>query len=214
LNEWSLWSAFLIIEGKLKYFSYLPIPIGQIVESERGNIQYFNLGLMTLFGITNYHWPICWLICFILYLTVVSILALMTGNPVYLISTKGALRMWPVSRGCVLLRGSWSYLCICRGSVLAYTRFCNCLLDYDYVLHIVNFAIRNMRDTTDGCLLLGLSVIYGDHCRWRAVEFRPMLGVFGPWAGWDLYRDKLWHQIEDFPVSSKGPLYLVASYDK
>jgi hypothetical protein len=25
-------------------------------------------------------------------------------------------------------------------SVLLYTRFCNCLLDYDYVLHIVNFA--------------------------------------------------------------------------
>jgi hypothetical protein len=26
-------------------------------------------------------------------------------------------------------------------SVLPYARFCNCLLDYDYVLHIVNFAI-------------------------------------------------------------------------
>jgi hypothetical protein len=25
--------------------------------------------------------------------------------------------------------------------VLLYTRFCNCLLDYDWVLHIVNFAI-------------------------------------------------------------------------
>jgi hypothetical protein len=25
--------------------------------------------------------------------------------------------------------------------VLPYTRFCNCLLDYGYVLHIVNFAI-------------------------------------------------------------------------
>jgi hypothetical protein len=36
--------------------------------------------------------------------------------------------MWPVSRGCLLLRGTWSYLRICRGSVLLYTRFCNCLL--------------------------------------------------------------------------------------
>jgi hypothetical protein len=52
---------------------------------------------------------------------------------------KGARRVRPVSRGCLLL-GTWSYLCICRRSVLPYTRFCNWLLDYDYVLHIVNFA--------------------------------------------------------------------------
>jgi hypothetical protein len=49
--------------------------------------------------------------------------------------------VWPVSRGCLLLRGTWSYLCICRRSVLPYTRFCNCLSDYGYVLHIVNFTI-------------------------------------------------------------------------
>jgi hypothetical protein len=40
----------------------------------------------------------------------------------------GAGRVWPVSRGCLLLLGTWSYLRICRGSVLPYTRFCNCLL--------------------------------------------------------------------------------------
>jgi hypothetical protein len=51
------------------------------------------------------------------------------------------LHMWPVSRGCFLLLGTWSYLHICRRSVLPSTRFCNCLLDYDCVLHIVNFAI-------------------------------------------------------------------------
>jgi hypothetical protein len=60
---------------------------------------------------------------------------------VYLISTKGARQLWPVSRGCLLVRGTWFYLCICQRSVLPYTRFWNCLLDYDYVLHIVNFAI-------------------------------------------------------------------------
>jgi hypothetical protein len=49
--------------------------------------------------------------------------------------------VWPVSRGCLLLLGTWSYLRICRRSVLPYTRFCNCLLDYGYVLHIVNFTI-------------------------------------------------------------------------
>jgi hypothetical protein len=51
------------------------------------------------------------------------------------------MRVWLVSRGCLPLLGTWSYLRICRRSVLPYTRFCNCLLDYDFVLHIVNFAI-------------------------------------------------------------------------
>jgi hypothetical protein len=40
-----------------------------------------------------------------------------------------------------LILGTWSYLRIYRRSVLPYTRFCNFLLDYGYVLHIVNFAI-------------------------------------------------------------------------
>jgi hypothetical protein len=66
---------------------------------------------------------------------------LRTGNPVYLISNRGARQVWQVSRGYLLLLGTWSYLCICRRYVLPYTRFCNCLLDYSYVLHIVNFAI-------------------------------------------------------------------------
>jgi hypothetical protein len=49
--------------------------------------------------------------------------------------------VWPVSRRCLLLRSTWSYLCIYRRSVLPYTRFCNCLLNYDCVLHIGNFPI-------------------------------------------------------------------------
>ena len=32
-----------------------------------------------------------------------------------------------LSRGCLLLRGTWSRLRICRRSVLPYTRSCNCL---------------------------------------------------------------------------------------
>jgi hypothetical protein len=47
----------------------------------------------------------------------------------------GSWRVWPVSRGCLLLRGNWSYLRTYRRSMLPYTRFCNCLLDYEYVLH-------------------------------------------------------------------------------
>ena len=56
----------------------------------------------------------------------------------------GSLRVWPVSSGCLFLLGTWSYLRICQRSMLPFTRFCNCLLDYDYhdyILHIVNFAI-------------------------------------------------------------------------
>jgi hypothetical protein len=37
--------------------------------------------------------------------TVIPILALTTGNPVYLISTQGARQVFPVSRGCLLLGG-------------------------------------------------------------------------------------------------------------
>jgi hypothetical protein len=58
-----------------------------------------------------------------------------------LISTKGTRWVWPVSRGCLLLRDTWSYLCICRGSVFLYTWVYNCFLGYDCVLHIVNFVI-------------------------------------------------------------------------
>jgi hypothetical protein len=32
---------------------------------------------------------------------------------------------------------------------LPYTRFCNCLLDYDFVLHIVNFAILYYNNAVD-----------------------------------------------------------------
>jgi hypothetical protein len=145
-----------------------------------------------------------------------------TGNSVYLIWNKDVRQMWAVSRECLLLRGTWSYLwcfrgpckpdfhcglfhvpdlglvltpdfsvyldfdcglfrspnldtlnlttgiwiwnrvhgwcdrsaegahssvapdstfAFCRGSVLLYTKFCNCLLVYYYVLHIDKLAI-------------------------------------------------------------------------
>jgi hypothetical protein len=51
--ELSLLSAILIIEGKNKIFSYQPIC--QIVESERGNTQYFNLGLIRINVMQNYN---------------------------------------------------------------------------------------------------------------------------------------------------------------
>jgi hypothetical protein len=51
-------------------------------------------------------------------------MALRTGNSVYPISTKDTWQMWSVSRGCLLLQGTWSYFRFCRGSVLPYTRLC------------------------------------------------------------------------------------------
>jgi hypothetical protein len=47
-------------------------------------------------------------------------------------------RVWPVSKGFLLLLSTWSYLRICWRSVLPYTWFCSCLLDYSYVLQIAN----------------------------------------------------------------------------
>jgi hypothetical protein len=85
---------------------------------------------------------------FLQILTVISILALTTRNPVYLISTTDARRVWPVSRGCLLLPSTWSYLRICRRSVLPYTRFWNCFLNYDnltfYTLLTSLFCIQTI----------------------------------------------------------------------
>jgi hypothetical protein len=72
--------------------------------------------IMTLFAIKNYHWHICWMTWFIKFVRL--------SFPYW---------FW--------LRGTWSYLCICRRSVLPYTRFCTCPLDYNCVLHILNFTI-------------------------------------------------------------------------
>jgi hypothetical protein len=93
------------------------------------------------------------------YINDVFLLALKTGNPVYVISNTGARRMWPVSRGCLLLPGTWSYLCIFQKSVLPCTQFCICFLDFDYVLHIVtcNFAILYLSTTSSS---IYISILY------------------------------------------------------
>jgi hypothetical protein len=68
------------------------------------------------------------------------------GNPVYLISTKGAQRVWPVRRGCLLLLTSWSYFRICGGlhSILYL------LQNYNYVWYIANFVSFGNFDTSHG----------------------------------------------------------------
>jgi hypothetical protein len=86
--------------------------------------------------ITNYHWPICWMNYFILFVRLLfSILAFTTVNPVYLLSNKG--RCDRSSRGCLHLRVTWSYLWISCGLKLPYTRFCF-LSDHDCVLHVMS----------------------------------------------------------------------------
>ena len=45
--------------------------------------------------------------------TVISLLALTSGNPIYLISTNGARRMWPVRRGCLLLHDIYIFIFVC-----------------------------------------------------------------------------------------------------
>jgi hypothetical protein len=75
--------------------------------------------------ITNDH---CWMTCFIQFVRLSFLYWLWRRVIPYTWFRLGAaLRLWPVSRGCLLLRGTWSYLSIFRRSVLPYTRFCNCL---------------------------------------------------------------------------------------
>jgi hypothetical protein len=47
----------------------------------------------------------------------------------------------PVGKGWLLLLDTWSYLRICQGFALPYTRFCISFLVYDYVLHNDSFVI-------------------------------------------------------------------------
>jgi hypothetical protein len=81
-------------------------------------------------------------------------------SPLYLISTKGAWRVWPVSRGCLLLHGTWSSLRICRRSLLPYTRFCNCLL---ITITFYTFAILYFNHRT--CISAGGQPVPEDTCR-------------------------------------------------
>jgi hypothetical protein len=84
---------------------------------------------MTLFSITNYHWHICWMTCFIQFVRLSFPYWVDDGwSRIPDFWLKAARRVWAVSRGYLLLRGTGSYLCICRKSVMPYTRFCNCLL--------------------------------------------------------------------------------------
>jgi hypothetical protein len=102
--------------------------------------------IMTLIAITNYHWLICWMICFIQFVS--KLFSYWFWRQVIRIpnSTKGLRQVWPASRGCILLLGTWSCLRIFRGSVLLCNWFPICFLDFDYLLHIGNFVILYIKD--------------------------------------------------------------------
>jgi hypothetical protein len=128
-------------------------------------------------------------------------------NPVYLISTKVARRVWPVSRECLLLLGTWSYLRICWRSMTCPTLdFVNCLLDYDSVLHIVNVAVLNYSCTSRPRILH----MYGDvNITRENLGLCSALRVFVQ-RGIFVVPHLLWHGL-GFPVSTKGPPYSFAS---
>ena len=79
--------------------------------------KFYGRFIMILFVITNYHLVICWLICFIAFVRLSFSYSI---YPVYYVSTTVSRRVWPVSRGCLLLHDTWS--------VLPYTRFCRYVL--------------------------------------------------------------------------------------
>ena len=108
--------------------------------------------IMTLFAITNYHWPICLVICFIQF---VRLSYPYTGHD------DGLSRIpnfdWGRTAGVTgqqrMLTHPWHLILpshLSEVHVALYSIW-NCLLDYDYVLHIVNFAILY-------CPLGGISV--------------------------------------------------------
>jgi hypothetical protein len=90
---------------------------------------------------------------------------------VNLMSTKGVRRVWPVSRG-YLLRGTWSYLRICRG-------LCCPTLDFVFAFWIMMTfdtfltsllcitATRAIFQLSGGC----------HHYRWQGCKFRLMLST-------------------------------------
>jgi hypothetical protein len=78
-----------------------PWPLWQVLWS----LQLYDLQLQTFVVLTFFfaHW-----------------LKMTADNPAFTISKPDSGRVWPVSRGCLLLAGSWSYLlCIC-GSMFAH----------------------------------------------------------------------------------------------
>jgi hypothetical protein len=92
----------------------------------------FDCGLFRLSGWSHWFWlrivPFIWLNSLIL--TADCSFIYCGQFDYWYLNLKGGSRwVWPVSRECSLLRGTWFYLRTCRGSVLPYTRFCNCLLD-------------------------------------------------------------------------------------
>jgi hypothetical protein len=85
-----------------------------------------------------------------------------TDNPTYLISTKGAQLAWPVSRGCLLPLGTWSYLRICRGYVLPYTRFCHIasFLDISLEFDVYSKLTTQLYDIRDDFNYLHLHTVF------------------------------------------------------
>jgi hypothetical protein len=72
---------------------------------------------------------------------VLDTLILTTGRTVYLIWKCGSRRVWPVSRGCLLLHGTWSHLWCIQRSV--YAHFMNCIsyrtYEIDYCSLLLSF---------------------------------------------------------------------------
>jgi hypothetical protein len=93
----------------------------------------FFVAVMTLFEITNHYWPICGLICFILFVRLSFPYRLWQRVIPY---TSFRLR---AHAGCDRSVGdAYSSMApdltfFCRGSVLPYARLCICFLDYNYV---------------------------------------------------------------------------------
>jgi hypothetical protein len=92
---------------------------------------------MTLFAITNYHWPICRMIDFILFVRLsFSILAFTTGSPIYLVSNKGGCDR-PAENTYIFVAPDPAFAFL-GGPCCPTLDFVFFLSDYDCVLHVMS----------------------------------------------------------------------------
>jgi hypothetical protein len=132
--------------------------------------------IMTLFAITNYHWSICWMICFIQFFR--------QSFP-YWLWRRVIPYTWfrQSAHGGCDRSAEDAYPSVAHDPTFAYVAGPCCrihsilLLPFDWLINYLQFYAQ----------LKNFSFIWTRH-HWRAAKFRPMLGAQGIWAGWILYR--------------------------
>jgi hypothetical protein len=153
---------------------------------------------MALFAIINYHWPICWMICFIQFVRLSFQYWLWRRVIPYtwrMAGVTGQQRMLTLPRHLilplVLAEVRVSLLFTVDYSMyfiwtLVLTADFSILPDWTHRFWLIDWLIDYLRFYVP---LKNSSLIWRcHHSRWRAAKFSPMHGAQGLWAGRGLYR--------------------------